>query len=111
MFFLSPRINTHYFIRMLSASLLSRDFRMMEMFGSIRTAQFIEYSSSRTRSTTSLQNIKWQNSHYKCGTRFGVRSGKPYHVKAGEMIIMPAHEPHALKAIKRFKMLLIMIRV
>ncbi|MGB9598036.1 MAG: cupin domain-containing protein, partial [Candidatus Poribacteria bacterium] len=26
------------------------------------------------------------------------------------MIIMPADEPHSLKAIKRFKMLLIMIR-
>ncbi len=37
-------------------------------------------------------------------------SGKTYNPKEGEMIIMPANEPHALKAIKRFKMLLIMIR-
>lgn len=37
-------------------------------------------------------------------------SGKPFHVKQGEMIIMPAHEPHALKAVTRFKMLLTMIR-
>jgi quercetin dioxygenase-like cupin family protein len=37
-------------------------------------------------------------------------SGKPFHVKQGEMIIMPAGEPHALKAAKKFKMLLIMIR-
>lgn len=37
-------------------------------------------------------------------------SGKPIEVKKNEMIIMPAHKPHALKAIKRFKMLLIMIR-
>lgn len=37
-------------------------------------------------------------------------SGKMVQVKAGEMIIMPASEPHALKAIKRFKMVLIMIR-
>jgi len=37
-------------------------------------------------------------------------SGKPIKVKKNEMIIMPAHKPHALKAIKRFKMLLIMIR-
>jgi quercetin dioxygenase-like cupin family protein len=37
-------------------------------------------------------------------------SGKPFQVKQGEMIIMPANEPHALKAVKRFKMLLIMIR-
>ena len=39
-----------------------------------------------------------------------VISGKPNHLKAGEMIIMPADEPHSLKATKRFKMLLIMIR-
>jgi quercetin dioxygenase-like cupin family protein len=37
-------------------------------------------------------------------------SGKPYHLGAGEMIIMPANEPHALKAVKRFKMMLVMIR-
>lgn len=37
-------------------------------------------------------------------------SGKPHHVGKGEMIIMPANQPHALSAIKRFKMLLIMIR-
>ena len=37
-------------------------------------------------------------------------SGKTYNPKEGEMIIIPANEPHALKAIKRFKMLLIMIR-
>ena len=37
-------------------------------------------------------------------------SGKPHIVKAGQMIILPANKPHALKAIKRFKMLLTMIR-
>jgi quercetin dioxygenase-like cupin family protein len=37
-------------------------------------------------------------------------SGKPFLLHTGEMIIMPANEPHALKAIKRFKMMLIMIR-
>jgi quercetin dioxygenase-like cupin family protein len=31
-------------------------------------------------------------------------------VRSGEMIIMPAHKPHALMAASRFKMLLIMIR-
>lgn len=31
-------------------------------------------------------------------------------VTAGQFIIMPAHRPHALKAVKRFKMLLVMIR-
>lgn len=37
-------------------------------------------------------------------------SGKPHHLKQGEMIIMPADQPHALKALKKFKMILIMIR-
>lgn len=37
-------------------------------------------------------------------------SGKPFHLMGGEMIIMPANQPHALKATKRFKMLLTMIK-
>ncbi len=37
-------------------------------------------------------------------------SGKPYRLGAGEMIIMPADKPHALKAISDFKMMLVMIR-
>ena len=37
-------------------------------------------------------------------------SGEKYNLKAGEMIIMPANEPHALSAIKKFKMMLIMIK-
>ena len=35
---------------------------------------------------------------------------KPIHMKEGEIVIMPANQPHALKATKRFKMILIMIR-
>lgn len=37
-------------------------------------------------------------------------SGVPLRVKAGEMVIMPANEPHSLKAIAKSKMLLTMIR-
>ena len=37
-------------------------------------------------------------------------AGKPHHVHSGEMILMPAQQPHALKALKRFKMILMMIR-
>jgi len=37
-------------------------------------------------------------------------AGTPFRVQAGEMILMPAHKPHALKAIRRFKMMLVMIR-
>ena len=36
-------------------------------------------------------------------------SGTTHQLKAGEMIIMPANEPHALKAVKRFKLVLVMI--
>ncbi len=37
-------------------------------------------------------------------------SGKPFYLKAGDIIVMPANEPHALKAVDHFKMLLTMIR-
>ena len=36
--------------------------------------------------------------------------GKPLTVKQGEMVIMPANAPHALKAPQRFKMMLTMIK-
>ena len=36
--------------------------------------------------------------------------GRPWRLHAGEMIVMPAHQPHAVKAVSRFKMLLTMIR-
>jgi quercetin dioxygenase-like cupin family protein len=37
-------------------------------------------------------------------------SGKPLMVKKGEMVIMPADAPHALRAVNRFKMMLVMIK-
>ena len=37
-------------------------------------------------------------------------SGEKALLKRGEMVMMPANQPHALNAIKKFKMLLIMIR-
>jgi len=37
-------------------------------------------------------------------------SGKAFNLREGEMIIMPANKPHALKAMKKFKMMLVMIR-
>jgi quercetin dioxygenase-like cupin family protein len=37
-------------------------------------------------------------------------SGKPLRLTAGQMVIMPADKPHAVKAVRRFKMMLIMIR-
>lgn len=35
---------------------------------------------------------------------------KPRHLKSGEMIIMPAKKSHSVKAVKRFKMVLTMIK-
>ena len=37
-------------------------------------------------------------------------SGVKNEVKAGEMLLMPANSPHALKAIQPFKMILTMIK-
>lgn len=37
-------------------------------------------------------------------------SGNSFHLQAGETIILPADEPHAVKATSQFKMLLTMIR-
>lgn len=37
-------------------------------------------------------------------------AGKRHRVRAGELILMPANKPHALKANERFKMMLTMMR-
>jgi quercetin dioxygenase-like cupin family protein len=37
-------------------------------------------------------------------------AGTVHKVVAGEIIIMPANQPHAVKAVSQFKMLLVMIR-
>jgi quercetin dioxygenase-like cupin family protein len=37
-------------------------------------------------------------------------AGTPYTVGRGEMIVMPAGEPHAVRAPERFKMMLVMIK-
>lgn len=39
-----------------------------------------------------------------------VIAGKPLRAAAGEGVLMPANQPHSLKALTRFKMLLTMIR-
>ncbi len=37
-------------------------------------------------------------------------SGTIFQLKEGQVIILPANKPHALKAVTKFKMLLVMIR-
>jgi quercetin dioxygenase-like cupin family protein len=39
-----------------------------------------------------------------------VVSGKVTRVKDGEIIVIPAKQPHSLKALKKFKMMLTMVR-
>ncbi len=39
-----------------------------------------------------------------------VISGTPFDLQGGDAILMPANEPHALRAVSKFKMLLTMIR-
>ncbi|MEW5946667.1 MAG: cupin domain-containing protein [bacterium] len=39
-----------------------------------------------------------------------VISGRMYRVNSGQMIVMPAGEPHSLNAVERFRMLLVLIR-
>jgi quercetin dioxygenase-like cupin family protein len=37
-------------------------------------------------------------------------AGQPHQLRAGDAIIMPANDPHAVKALTKFKMMLTMIR-
>jgi quercetin dioxygenase-like cupin family protein len=37
-------------------------------------------------------------------------SGVPHTVKAADIIMLPAHQPHAVKALTKFRMILVMIR-
>ena len=37
-------------------------------------------------------------------------SGESFYLKGGETIIMPADKPHAVEALNRFKMMLVMIK-
>lgn len=37
-------------------------------------------------------------------------AGRPFHLTAGQAILMPANDPHALRALTPFKMLLTMFR-
>lgn len=39
-----------------------------------------------------------------------VISGRSLRLQEGEIVILPANEPHAVNAVKKFKMLMIMIR-
>lgn len=48
--------------------------------------------------------------HVLDGTAIVAISGVEHQLKAGEAIIMPANDPHALKADEQFKMMLVMIR-
>jgi quercetin dioxygenase-like cupin family protein len=44
------------------------------------------------------------------GTAMITIAGKEHPVSAGQFIIMPANQPHSLRAVTRYKMLLVMIK-
>lgn len=44
------------------------------------------------------------------GTGEIVIGGKPHRLAAGDFIVMPANIPHAVNAVEKFKMMLIMIK-
>ncbi len=48
--------------------------------------------------------------HIVDGEALVIISGEPHELAAGDAIIMPANKPHALKASRKFKMLLVMIK-
>ncbi len=48
--------------------------------------------------------------HVIDGTAVVTIAGTPHRLEAGQAIIMPANQPHALDAVSRFKMILTMIR-
>jgi quercetin dioxygenase-like cupin family protein len=37
-------------------------------------------------------------------------SGKPFKVRQGQTLLMPADEPHSVRAVEKFKMMLVMIK-
>lgn len=48
--------------------------------------------------------------HVLDGTAEITISGLPHTLNAGDLMVMPAHQPHAVRAVKKFKMLLTMIK-
>ena len=44
------------------------------------------------------------------GTAEVTISGTPHHISAGEILLLPANEPHAVRATTPFKMILVMIK-
>lgn len=44
------------------------------------------------------------------GTADIIIDGQTFTLSEGEMIVMPANKPHALNAVRKFKMMLVMIR-
>ena len=48
--------------------------------------------------------------HVIDGEAVVIIDGKSINLKSGEAVIMPANQPHALRAVDRFKMMLVMIR-
>ena len=101
------------------------------MVGSIILKTHIEYSSGSVVSKTLKQNPAGSITLFAFDSGQGLSEhsapfdavvqviegeghfiigGEEHVVKDGELIIMPANVPHAVKAIQKFKMMLVMLR-
>ena len=71
--------------------------------GSVVSRTLIKRDSEHSAPFDALVHVLDGEAEIKVG-------GQPHRVKAGQMILMPAGIPHALRAVERFKMVLHLAR-
>ena len=101
------------------------------MADTITLKEYVEYSSGSVVSKTLKENIAGTITLFAFDAGQGLSEhsapfdavvqviegeglfiigSEEHNLKAGQMVIMPANVPHAVRAVKRFKMLLSMLR-
>jgi quercetin dioxygenase-like cupin family protein len=79
---------------------------LLKRGGGTVTLFAFDQGQSLSEHTTPLDAI----AHVLEGEALITIAGSPIAVRSGEMVLMPANQPHAVYATSRFKMLLSMIR-
>lgn len=79
---------------------------LLKRGGGTVTLFAFDQGQSLSEHTTPLDAI----AHVLEGEALVTIAGSPIAVRSGEMVLMPANQPHAVYATSRFKMLLSMIR-
>jgi quercetin dioxygenase-like cupin family protein len=79
---------------------------LLKRGGGTVTLFAFDQGQSLSEHTTPLDAI----AHVLEGEALVTIAGSPIAVRSGEMLLMPANQPHAVYATSRFKMLLSMIR-